>query len=191
MIKKKILILFNSHFDFILFFPCYRISVNGESPKHRSWHTLTAIADDKLFLFGGLSADNVPLSKSIQLVILPFPPLPQILWRAVPRWQASGEGCIRVPVSAWGLWEPEGASVLEVWTVRNCFTFLFYVCERMNIYVRCASAQVWKTGQHMRVGSLLIPCGLQGSNSGHWALQLVPLPSEPSLSLSPFFNFFD
>ncbi|XP_077906295.1 kelch domain-containing protein 1 isoform X2 [Ictidomys tridecemlineatus] len=39
-----------------------RISINGESPKHRSWHTLTPIADDKLFLFGGLSADNIPLS---------------------------------------------------------------------------------------------------------------------------------
>uniref|UniRef100_A0A2K6EVR8 Kelch domain containing 1 n=1 Tax=Propithecus coquereli TaxID=379532 RepID=A0A2K6EVR8_PROCO len=39
-----------------------RIPINGESPKHRSWHTLTPIADDKLFLFGGLSADNIPLS---------------------------------------------------------------------------------------------------------------------------------
>ncbi|KAF3831172.1 hypothetical protein GH733_002410 [Mirounga leonina] len=39
-----------------------RIPVNGENPKHRSWHTLTPIADDKLFLFGGLSADNIPLS---------------------------------------------------------------------------------------------------------------------------------
>ncbi|VFV36520.1 kelch domain-containing protein 1 [Lynx pardinus] len=38
------------------------IPVNGETPKHRSWHTLTPIADDKLFLFGGLSADNIPLS---------------------------------------------------------------------------------------------------------------------------------
>nr|XP_051678770.1 kelch domain-containing protein 1 isoform X3 [Oryctolagus cuniculus] len=39
-----------------------KIQINGESPKHRSWHTLTPIADDKLFLFGGLSADNIPLS---------------------------------------------------------------------------------------------------------------------------------
>ncbi|XP_001098337.2 kelch domain-containing protein 1 isoform X2 [Macaca nemestrina] len=39
-----------------------RITINGESPKHRSWHTLTPIADDKLFLCGGLSADNIPLS---------------------------------------------------------------------------------------------------------------------------------
>ncbi|XP_044621529.1 kelch domain-containing protein 1 isoform X3 [Equus asinus] len=39
-----------------------RIPVTGENPKHRSWHTLTPIADDKLFLFGGLSADNIPLS---------------------------------------------------------------------------------------------------------------------------------
>ncbi|XP_032624646.1 kelch domain-containing protein 1 isoform X2 [Chelonoidis abingdonii] len=39
-----------------------RIHINGEKPKDRSWHTLTPIADDKLFLFGGLSSDNVPLS---------------------------------------------------------------------------------------------------------------------------------
>lgn len=39
-----------------------RVPINGENPKHRSWHTLTPIADDKLFLFGGLSADNIPLS---------------------------------------------------------------------------------------------------------------------------------
>ncbi|TKC42240.1 hypothetical protein EI555_003907, partial [Monodon monoceros] len=39
-----------------------RIPINGENPKHRSWHTLTPIADDTLFLFGGLSADNIPLS---------------------------------------------------------------------------------------------------------------------------------
>ncbi|XP_036772985.1 kelch domain-containing protein 1 isoform X3 [Manis pentadactyla] len=39
-----------------------RIPINGENPKHRSWHTLTPVADDKLFLFGGLSADNIPLS---------------------------------------------------------------------------------------------------------------------------------
>ncbi|XP_011375266.1 kelch domain-containing protein 1 [Pteropus vampyrus] len=39
-----------------------RVLINGENPKHRSWHTLTPIADDKLFLFGGLSADNIPLS---------------------------------------------------------------------------------------------------------------------------------
>ncbi|KAF4017361.1 hypothetical protein G4228_008832 [Cervus hanglu yarkandensis] len=38
------------------------IPINGENPKHRSWHTLTPIADDTLFLFGGLSADNIPLS---------------------------------------------------------------------------------------------------------------------------------
>uniref|UniRef100_A0A452IRC0 Uncharacterized protein n=1 Tax=Gopherus agassizii TaxID=38772 RepID=A0A452IRC0_9SAUR len=39
-----------------------RIHISGEKPKDRSWHTLTPIADDKLFLFGGLSSDNVPLS---------------------------------------------------------------------------------------------------------------------------------
>ncbi|KAK2500500.1 hypothetical protein MC885_008933, partial [Smutsia gigantea] len=39
-----------------------RIPISGENPKHRSWHTLTPVADDKLFLFGGVSADNIPLS---------------------------------------------------------------------------------------------------------------------------------
>ncbi|XP_019373881.1 PREDICTED: kelch domain-containing protein 1 isoform X3 [Gavialis gangeticus] len=39
-----------------------RIHTNGEKPKDRSWHTLTSVGDDKLFLFGGLSSDNVPLS---------------------------------------------------------------------------------------------------------------------------------
>ena len=39
-----------------------RISISGEKPKDRSWHTLTPIGDDRLFLFGGLSSDNVPLS---------------------------------------------------------------------------------------------------------------------------------
>ncbi|XP_059579413.1 kelch domain-containing protein 1 isoform X1 [Alligator mississippiensis] len=38
------------------------IHTNGEKPKDRSWHTLTSVGDDKLFLFGGLSSDNVPLS---------------------------------------------------------------------------------------------------------------------------------
>lgn len=40
-----------------------RINISGEKPKDRSWHTLTPIGDDRLFLFGGLSSDNVPLSK--------------------------------------------------------------------------------------------------------------------------------
>ncbi|XP_042108236.1 kelch domain-containing protein 1 isoform X2 [Ovis aries] len=44
------------------FSPKLKIPINGENPKHRSWHTLTPIADDTLFLFGGLSADNIPLS---------------------------------------------------------------------------------------------------------------------------------
>ncbi|KFQ10315.1 Kelch domain-containing protein 1, partial [Haliaeetus albicilla] len=39
-----------------------RINISGEKPKDRSWHTLTPIGDDRLFLFGGLSSDNVPLS---------------------------------------------------------------------------------------------------------------------------------
>uniref|UniRef100_A0ABM5FC92 Kelch domain-containing protein 1 isoform X2 n=1 Tax=Pogona vitticeps TaxID=103695 RepID=A0ABM5FC92_9SAUR len=39
-----------------------KICTNGEKPRDRSWHTLTPITDDRLFLFGGLSSDNVPLS---------------------------------------------------------------------------------------------------------------------------------
>ncbi|XP_072786707.1 kelch domain-containing protein 1 isoform X1 [Taeniopygia guttata] len=39
-----------------------RINISGEKPRDRSWHTLTPIGDDRLFLFGGLSSDNVPLS---------------------------------------------------------------------------------------------------------------------------------
>ncbi|KFU84589.1 Kelch domain-containing protein 1, partial [Chaetura pelagica] len=39
-----------------------RINISGEKPKDRSWHTLTPIGDDRLFLFGGLSSDNGPLS---------------------------------------------------------------------------------------------------------------------------------
>ncbi|XP_053553632.1 kelch domain-containing protein 1 isoform X3 [Bombina bombina] len=38
------------------------ITVNGGKPQGRSWHTLTPVSDDQLFLFGGLSADSVPLS---------------------------------------------------------------------------------------------------------------------------------
>lgn len=60
-------ILTNTIPRFLYFSPCHRVPINGENPKHRSWHTLTPIADDKLFLFGGLSADNIPLSKSIQV----------------------------------------------------------------------------------------------------------------------------
>ncbi|XP_044292378.1 kelch domain-containing protein 1 isoform X3 [Varanus komodoensis] len=39
-----------------------QICTNGEKPRDRSWHTLTSLADGKLFLYGGLSSDNVPLS---------------------------------------------------------------------------------------------------------------------------------
>ncbi|KAF2976092.1 hypothetical protein EK904_005978 [Melospiza melodia maxima] len=39
-----------------------RINISGEKPRDRSWHTLTPIGEDRLFLFGGLSSDNVPLS---------------------------------------------------------------------------------------------------------------------------------
>ncbi|OXB64052.1 hypothetical protein ASZ78_001672 [Callipepla squamata] len=44
-----------------------RINISGEKPKDRSWHTLTPIGDDRLFLFGGLSSDNVPLSNTNSL----------------------------------------------------------------------------------------------------------------------------
>ncbi|NWR80945.1 KLDC1 protein, partial [Centropus unirufus] len=47
--------------SFCLFVPP-RINISGEKPEDRSWHTLTPIGDDRLFLFGGLSSDNVPLS---------------------------------------------------------------------------------------------------------------------------------
>ncbi|NXX97866.1 KLDC1 protein, partial [Centropus bengalensis] len=47
--------------SFCLFVPP-RINISGENPEDRSWHTLTPIGDDRLFLFGGLSSDNVPLS---------------------------------------------------------------------------------------------------------------------------------
>ncbi|KAJ6654050.1 hypothetical protein lerEdw1_007559 [Lerista edwardsae] len=39
-----------------------KINMTGEIPRERSWHTLTPITEDKLFLFGGLSSDNAPLS---------------------------------------------------------------------------------------------------------------------------------
>ncbi|XP_060644455.2 kelch domain-containing protein 1 isoform X1 [Anolis sagrei] len=39
-----------------------KINTTGEKPRSRSWHTLTPVTDDRLFLFGGLSSDNVPLS---------------------------------------------------------------------------------------------------------------------------------
>ena len=76
--NQKSFILINSKLHFNFFPLCYRISVNGESPKHRSWHTLTAITDDKLFLFGGLNADNIPLSKSIRLSTQSLPPYPGV-----------------------------------------------------------------------------------------------------------------
>ncbi|KAG9481153.1 kelch domain-containing protein 1 [Eleutherodactylus coqui] len=38
------------------------IQITGEKPHSRSWHTLTPVGDDQLFLFGGLSAESVPLS---------------------------------------------------------------------------------------------------------------------------------
>jgi len=49
--------------NFFFLFVSPRINISGEKPKDRSWHTLTPIGDDRLFLFGGLSSDNVPLSK--------------------------------------------------------------------------------------------------------------------------------
>ncbi|XP_078262187.1 kelch domain-containing protein 1 isoform X3 [Rhinoraja longicauda] len=38
------------------------ISVKGVRPQGRSWHTLTPVTDDQLFLFGGLSAESQPLN---------------------------------------------------------------------------------------------------------------------------------
>ncbi|KAL9849954.1 kelch domain-containing protein 1-like [Geothlypis trichas] len=46
----------------VLFLDFLRINISGEKPRDRSWHTLTPIGEDRLFLFGGLSSDNVPLS---------------------------------------------------------------------------------------------------------------------------------
>uniref|UniRef100_UPI00398F2B85 kelch domain-containing protein 1 isoform X2 n=2 Tax=Pristiophorus japonicus TaxID=55135 RepID=UPI00398F2B85 len=38
------------------------ITVKGVRPQGRSWHTLTPVTDDQIFLFGGLSAESQPLS---------------------------------------------------------------------------------------------------------------------------------
>ncbi|XP_043553308.1 kelch domain-containing protein 1 isoform X7 [Chiloscyllium plagiosum] len=38
------------------------ITIKGVRPQGRSWHTLTPVTDDQLFLFGGLSAESQPLS---------------------------------------------------------------------------------------------------------------------------------
>ncbi|KAG8449174.1 hypothetical protein GDO86_016012, partial [Hymenochirus boettgeri] len=38
------------------------IHVNGEKPRCRSWHSLTPVGDEQLFLFGGLSEESEPLS---------------------------------------------------------------------------------------------------------------------------------
>ncbi|XP_075048745.1 kelch domain-containing protein 1 isoform X2 [Mixophyes fleayi] len=38
------------------------INITGEKPKGRSWHTLTPVGLNQLFLFGGLSGESVPLS---------------------------------------------------------------------------------------------------------------------------------
>lgn len=54
-------------FDSVIFI----ISRTPEShiPVGRSWHTLTAISDTSLFLFGGLSVDFNPMSKKTLLTI--------------------------------------------------------------------------------------------------------------------------
>ncbi|CAI9591234.1 unnamed protein product [Staurois parvus] len=39
------------------------IQITGVKPRGRSWHTLTPIGEEHLFLFGGLSAESVPLSE--------------------------------------------------------------------------------------------------------------------------------
>ena len=38
--------------------------VQGLSPVGRSWHSLTPVSSDHLFLFGGFTTDKQPLSKS-------------------------------------------------------------------------------------------------------------------------------
>ncbi|XP_041428976.1 kelch domain-containing protein 1 isoform X2 [Xenopus laevis] len=38
------------------------IQINGRTPRGRSWHTLTPVGDNHLFLFGGLSEESEPLS---------------------------------------------------------------------------------------------------------------------------------
>lgn len=39
------------------------------NPVGRSWHTLTAVSDNALFLFGGLSVDCKPMSKKMYLLL--------------------------------------------------------------------------------------------------------------------------
>uniref|UniRef100_A0A3B4USP5 Kelch domain containing 1 n=1 Tax=Seriola dumerili TaxID=41447 RepID=A0A3B4USP5_SERDU len=48
-------------FDCIVQYIFYRIPVTN-NPVGRSWHTLTAVSDSTLFLFGGLSVDCKPMS---------------------------------------------------------------------------------------------------------------------------------
>ena len=40
-----------------------RIPICGPLPEGRSWHSLTAVSDRYLILYGGFSETNVPLSK--------------------------------------------------------------------------------------------------------------------------------
>ncbi len=51
----------------------FRVPVST-APVGRSWHTLTAVSDSSLFLFGGLSEDCKPMSeKMYPLIYLYFP----------------------------------------------------------------------------------------------------------------------
>ena len=42
---------------------CHRLKVMGPLPIGRSWHTLSKIDDDRLFLYGGYSQEQVVLGK--------------------------------------------------------------------------------------------------------------------------------
>ncbi len=41
----------------------YRLRTVGCLPCGRSWHSLTALSNQRLFLYGGFDPNNVPLSK--------------------------------------------------------------------------------------------------------------------------------
>lgn len=74
-------------FNNLIFFPNYNVPVvfinsvalimfsrvpTSPTPVGRSWHTLTAVSDSSLFLFGGLSIDCKPMSKEISKKSRPF-----------------------------------------------------------------------------------------------------------------------
>lgn len=69
---------------------------------------------------------------------------------------------------------------------------IIYMCVQVWAVWERAHACVGARGQPLRVISfgnpLLLPCGLQGSNSGFQAWQQAPLPAEPHLGASPSFD---